>query len=933
MNTRLNIKHWSIRLLLLSVLLVPFVLVRAQETGFTETFDDFTGLGWAFSDGVIVEDGFLRIQPENYAFREGQWQDYKLMFRVRFEGRGGLAISFRTSPEGAYHIVIDDTRLALQRESSGQVRELAAAEEPLSPGVWYDFGIGARAGEIRIALSDDVILEYTDPDSLTSGGLGFETLAGLTVEIDEVSLMPVEAGQSQSAGTTPEVVPSPLGSAASSSLPWVSTGGPIGGLGYDIRMDPRNPDVMYVTDAWAGAFKSTDSGQTWFPINDGITARVGPSADGIPVFSLTIDSNNPDTLWAGTQFGGGVFRSDDAGETWHSMSNGIQERALTIRGFTVEPGNSDVVYLGGEISSWEWNDEPLPGLGLDMTKGVVYKTADGGQNWRRIWHGDNLARYIWIHPQDHDLIYVSTGIFDREAANSNPDTLDPGGVGILRSRDGGETWEVLGVENGIRADELYFGSLSMHPQNPNILIGAAGNDPYMWALDRPIGAIYRTQDGGDSWERVLDLPNASAMEICESDPSVVYAASLSGFYRSDDGGVTWQQLGGSGGIEQTESALWGPPDMVAGFPIDMQCDPRTPMRIFVNNYGGGNFLSEDGGQSWVNASQGYTGALMHQVIVASDDPGTLYASARSGIFASEDGGATWRGMSRGAARALEGVGIAVDPWDSSHLIALIGDAGPVPKLSYDGGQTWHEAEPGFGETGFFEWGLIRKVFFSPQQPGRVLGIQAESDCGEMTPCENGHGVIFSDDGGETWQPSSLTEGMGLDLDFSTNGSVYVAVYPGDLYRSSDGGENWVLVAQQIAAGVELQDPDPDLPGPALTALAIDPHNPDRLYAGFFRGGVMVSDDGGVSWRAASLGMNPETSVLDLVADPANANVIYAATHDSGVYFSADGGATWRAINDGLVTRAAVSLALSGDGSVLYVATTGGGVFRLGTPAP
>ena len=59
------------------------------------------------------------------------------------------------------------------------------------------------------------------------------------------------------------------------------------------------------------------------------------------------------------------------------------EIAPTIRGFTVEPGNSDVVYLAGEVSSWEWNGTPLPGLGLDMTKGIVYKTVHGGQNWKR----------------------------------------------------------------------------------------------------------------------------------------------------------------------------------------------------------------------------------------------------------------------------------------------------------------------------------------------------------------------------------------------------------------------------------------------------------------------------------------------------------------------------------------------------------------------
>ena len=916
-------------------LLVLAYGIFAQEPGFSDNFDDPGLAGWEGTPGVVVEDGLLRIEPGNFVFRAGNWDDYTVSVRFRFDGQGVLVISFRVGGEGSYHLLVDGQHLVFQRESGGRVDELAAVDAVLKPGTWYELSLETKAGELLASITGVGTLALQESQFLPSGGLAMETLGDLTAEVDQVSLVPLEAGEAQNTGITTEGVASTPGSAAGSayqSLPWVYTGGPIGGLGYDIRMDPRNPDVMYVTDAWAGAFKSLDGGSNWSPINNGITARVGPSNDGIPVFSLTIDPNNPDTIWAGTQFGGGVFRSDDAGQTWRSMSNGIQERTLTIRGFTVEPGNSDVVYLGGEIPSHEWNGEPLPGLGLDMTKGAVYKTTDGGQNWTRIWYGDNLTRYIWIHPADHNLLYVSTGIFDREAANSNPDTIEPGGVGILRSRDGGATWETLGVANGIRSDELYFGSLSMHPQNPDILIGAAGNDPYLWALQRPIGAIYRTRDGGDSWERVLDLPNASAMEICQSAPNVVYAASLSAFYRSDDGGDSWQQLGGSGDLGQTGEALWGSPDEIAGFPIDMQCDPRDSMRIFVNNYGGGNFVSTDGGQSWINASKGYTGALMHKVVLSSSDPSLVYASARSGIFRSSDGGENWQGVSHGVARAMEAYAIAVDPADSSHLIVVVGDAGPVPKISHDGGLTWHEAKPDFVEgQGFFEWGLMKKAAFSPVKPGRVIGIQGEVECDISDSCEDGHGVIFSDDGGETWKLSNLTSGMASDLAFAPNGVVYVSVYPGDLYRSTDDGESWELVASQITAGIKLHDPDPDIHGAALTALAVDPQIPNRLYAGFQRGGVMISQDGGASWAGSSSGMNPETSVLDLVADRANQGVLYAATPDSGVYVSTDGGATWLAINDGLLTRAAVSLALSTDGSVLYVATTGGGVFRLGTP--
>ncbi|MFQ5409043.1 MAG: WD40/YVTN/BNR-like repeat-containing protein, partial [Anaerolineales bacterium] len=854
------------------LLLTSLVPVLAQEPSFTENFDDPALPGWEHSPGVSVEDGALRVEPGNFAFHGGEWGDLALSMRVRRLAEGALVVSYRASEAGTYHVLLGADLLALQREAGGVVVELAAAALPPEiggdrggVGEWLPLGVSATGAEHTVTVNGEPVLTVSDPDPLPPGGIGFEALEAVG-EFDDLELISSSAAPLEPESEPPVETQAPVGGQPSSGLPafqstpWVYTGGPSGGLGYDIRMDPRNPDVMYVTDAWAGAFKSTDGGATWAPINNGITARVGPSNDGFPVFSLTIDPNNPDTLWAGTQFGGGVFRSDDAGANWRSMSNGILERALTIRGFSVQPGNSDVVYLAGEISSWEWNNEvPLPGLGLDMTKGAIYKTLDGGRNWARIWYGDNLARYVWIHPSDHNLLFASTGIFDREAANSNPDTGDPGGVGILRSRDGGATWETLGVQNGIDADELYFGSLYMHPQNPDILLGAAGNDPYTRHLGREIGAIYRTQDGGESWERVLSLPNASAVEICERDPNVVYAASMSLFYRSDDGGQTWQQPSAyrsdneDSAVQQTGEGLWGPPGVVAGFPIDMQCDPRDAQRIFVNAYGGGNFLSTDGGATWADSSQGYTGALMRQVVVARDNPALVYATARSGVFRSADGGGTWIGLSRGPARAMEAYGLAVNPRDSQHAIAVIGDAGSAPKITTDGGQTWQEADvsqwaaPGPGD-------LALQIAFSPTDAQRVLALPGDYDCWARGECEPGRGLVLSSDGGETWLQSGLAAGMALDLAFSPDGGAYLAVYPGDLYRSADGGQNWALVAQNLAAGVELAGRDPDMPGAALTALAVDAQKPERLYAGFFRGAIMLSQDGGATWQASSSGM-------------------------------------------------------------------------------
>ena len=95
------------------------------------------------------------------------------------------------------------------------------------------------------------------------------------------------------------------------------------------------------------------------------------------------------------------------------------------------------------------------------------------------------------------------------------------------------------------------------------------------------------------------------------------------------------------------------------------------------------------------------------------------------------------------------------------------------------------------------------------------------------------------------------------------------------------------------------------PDRALVALAVDPNNSSKLYAGFMLGGVMVSEDGGANWRISSSGMMPESSILDLAVDSAHPGVVYAASDNSGVYLSTNGGETWTTINEGLRNRADV----------------------------
>jgi photosystem II stability/assembly factor-like uncharacterized protein len=109
---------------------------------------------------------------------------------------------------------------------------------------------------------------------------------------------------------------------------------------------------MFITDNPSGVQKSYDGGRTWVSRNRGITSRAGPSLDGIPNFCLTIDPNNPNIIWAGTQKKRGIYKSTDCGETWFKKDNGITEGdEITFRGFAVHPKNSNIVFAAAEITT------------------------------------------------------------------------------------------------------------------------------------------------------------------------------------------------------------------------------------------------------------------------------------------------------------------------------------------------------------------------------------------------------------------------------------------------------------------------------------------------------------------------------------------------------------------------------------------------------
>ncbi len=721
---------------------------------------------------------------------------------------------------------------------------------------------------------------------------------------------------------------------------WVSTGGPVGGLGYDVRIHPATKSKMFVTDNNAGVALSTDSGKSWKPSNTGITVKGGPTGDACTIFSLTIDPNSPAIVWAGTNGDNnafGVFKSIDGGATWTIKNTGITDAGFGIvfRGFTIQPGDSNVVYAQAELPT------AAHGREFNMVQGRVYKTTDGGGSWSIIWSGNNLARYVIIDPSDSssNTLYLSTGIFDREAYNSSCGTLGTpgsdgrypgaGGVGVLKSADGGAHWAP--VNTGLT--DLYVGSLRMHPANSQVLFAATGNNACSGQAEGDVvSGLFKTSNGGTSWSKTtLPLPVWATGEIMTavafspSNPSIVYAGSATAFFRSADGGTIWARYSKPSNLE------WGPPGVRAGVPIDVVVDPSDPNLVYANNYGGGVFRSTDGAQTWAVWSQGYSGADVHAAAIPDAATASVFAIGRSGPFRSPNYGVDWIGIGNGAAVYAEWYSVALQP-GNPNVVLIADEHQGVILRSTDSGGDFSEIfrHPGANASDPTKREGFKALVFAPSDPSIVYAGLAKDrgTIDTMTPFTGtGHALYKSANGGATFtSPTADLDAVNVYrlLVDRTDGSKVWAATSGGLYKSINGGAAWTALP---AFGTRV-----------IAALAIDPTDANKIIASEKNVGIWISADGGntlVPGGPFNAGFtNPNPAVLALAFDPAGNNTLYGADFYSGVYRSSDGGHSWSGYPDagmtGLAVRAVKDLALAG--GVLYATTQGGGVFRLGGPA-
>ena len=505
--------------------------------------------------------------------------------------------------------------------------------------------------------------------------------------------------------------------------------------------------------------------------------------------------------------------------------------------------------------------------------GAVWRSADAGASWQAASSG---------LPPSSSATPGEVAFAARPAGTAFATTT----AGLYRSFDAGLSWKRL--DHGLPAATV-------------LLLALAPSDPKTAYVSLAGLGLYGTADGGASWRHVsvsLSLFNRS-LAVSARSPRTLYAGTAGGLlFRSTDGGAHWSPLSGVSGVAA------------------IAVDAALPQRIYAGIVApplGGVSRSDDGGVSWTRWNQGMTGLATPLLAVDPGDADELWTTVGAALFHSANAGTRWARVTSPSPSPLGRLAAG----GSGDLFATIPFTsiphGPTIHAlwkSADGGASWKQVL----DTDSLD---TRQIRVAPSDPATVYAAG-------FSPASGLSRVYRSTDRGESWEPqpnggvSSFCDFLDLEVAPSSAAVVYVsgsryvaATHRCDpaVLRSGDGGATW----SPAGAG---------LPPGTVLALAVDPRDPDRVYAGTFVDGVWKSADGGRTWSLASIALAGR-KITGLIADPAGRLFVVV---DGKVDRSDDGGVNWQGWSRGLRTSLIFSLAADPDGSGRIHAATANGVW-------
>ena len=693
---------------------------------------------------------------------------------------------------------------------------------------------------------------------------------------------------------------------------------------------------------------------------------IGPALMSGRISDILIHPNN-ENLWYVTAGSGGVWKTENAGTTWNSLFDG--QKSYSIGCVALDPQNPEIVWVG--------TGENVGGRHLSFGDGI-YKSEDGGSSWKNMGleKSEHLSKIV-IHPSNANIIWV---------ASQGPLWSEGGERGVYKSTDGGENWSrKLGDDAWIGATDLLI-----DPRDPNLLYAAT------WQRQRTVAgymgggpgtAIYKSMDGGETWEKLSNgLPTSNmgkiGLVLSPQKPDVVYAAieldrRSGGVFKSENQGASWEKM------SDAVSGGTGP-----HYYQELFASPHHFDEIYLaDNY---MQVSFDGGKTFERMNEEEKHVDNHAVAFKPNDPNYILVGCDGGLYESFDKTKNWKFIDN--LPLTQFYKIAVDdakPFynvyggtqdnntqgapsrtDNIHGIT---NADWFVVLGGDGHQP--ATEPGNPNIVYAQWqqgNLTRH----DRQSGENVYIKPQPELGEKTERYNWDAPVLvsphnpttiyhasqrvwkSVDRGDSWQTISgdLTKNIeriqtpfygskqkwdnawdiyamssystitSLSESSKQEGLIYIGTDDGLIQVTEDGGANWRKVDFSKIAG---------LPNTAfVNDIKADLFDENVVYAVFdnhkygdYNPYLFKSTDKGKNWLNIANNLPERTLLWRIVQDPEQSDLMFLGT-EFGVYFTLDGAKKWTKLSAGLPNIAVRDLCIQQRENDLVVGTFGRGIYIL-----
>lgn len=528
------------------------------------------------------------------------------------------------------------------------------------------------------------------------------------------------------------------------------------------------------------------------------------------------------------------------------------------------------------------------------TGGGVWKTTDGGSNWKNIsdgYFGSSIGA-IAIAPSDEKVIYVGEG------ENTMRGNVSEGLGGVWKSEDAGKTWKNVGLKDG-----RHITNIIVHPTNPSIVW--AGVMGHLFGPNQERG-VFKSTDGGLTWRKTLyvnEQAGCSDLVMDAENPAVLYAGTWrvirtphslesggegSGLWKSTDAGETWTNISNATGLPK---GAWG----IVGVAVA----PSNSNKLYaiIENEKGGLYSSSDAGETWTLQSNDnnirqrawyYT-----KVFVDPKNENVVYCP-NVGFMKSRDGGKTFQSL-----RTPHGDhhDLWIDPQDGKRMI--VADDGGA-QVSFDEAQNWstYMNQP---------TAQLYRVSTDNAFPYRVLAAQQDNSTLRLRSSTYGSYITEQD-----WEPTAGAESGYVVADPLNPNVVYGGNYGGYLSRyDHTSGENRAITVwpdNPMGAGADVLKYRFQWNFP----IFFSPHDPQKLYCA--GNALFVTTNEGASWKQLSpdLTTNDKSrqyssggpitkdntsveyycTIFTATESPLEKDHIWTGSDDGLVHFSKDGGANW-----------------------------------------